>query len=115
MAAAIKDDRAAQIKGDAITFSQDGLDLLSRTGDFLSESLANGKADTQTAAGLRLEYEALAKRAADLDARLRELRGDQSDPKAQRRIDALLLQLRGIKFYLSSIAKLLKLLEDGLQ
>ncbi|MCI0703606.1 MAG: prepilin-type N-terminal cleavage/methylation domain-containing protein, partial [Planctomycetia bacterium] len=78
MAQAIKDDRAGNIKDDAITFSQDGVDLLSRTGDFVSESMTNGKADSATAAELRKEYEALSERAAKLEAQLKELRAQQS-------------------------------------
>jgi cell division protein FtsB len=113
MAQAIKDDRADKIASNAVTFSQDGIDLLSRTGDFVWESMTNGKADSATASALRKESEALSERAAELEAQLKALRANQSDPKNQRRIDALLAQIRAIQFYLDRLAKLLQLLEDG--
>src|SRR5262249_39121249 len=111
MAQAVKDDRAGKIAADAVAFSQDGLNLLSRTGEFVRDSFANNSADPKTAAALRAGYEALGMRATGLETRLRELHADVPDPAARARIDQLVLQIRAIKMYLAGLADLLRLLE----
>jgi hypothetical protein len=112
LAQAIKDDRADALAADAVALSQDGLDLLSRTEDFLSDSLAAGSADPQAAAELRMEYEALGAQAADLEARLIDLGPLIQTPKLRRQFLASLAQIKAIQEAAKQMVELLRILED---
>jgi hypothetical protein len=111
MAQAIEDDRAGAAAQSAVALSQAGEDLLSRTVDFATASLANGSVDPKTLAHLREEYEALAVQAEEVDAMLRELESIAPPPKIRRHLAPLLAQLRAIKVRFDLLARLLWLVQ----
>jgi hypothetical protein len=113
MAEDVQDDRTAAIAGEATIFSRDGLELSCRTRDFVLVSLANGSADPDTAGQLRQEYETLALRATDLEARLEELRQVFPPHQIQRHAGPLLAQIRLIELRVSFTIQLLSLIEHG--
>lgn len=114
MAQSIKDDRAGHVKDRAVALSQAGRELLSRTGEFVVVSTIRGSADPKSVSDLRGDYEDLAVEAAELEARIRELRPLAPNPKVRRQVEQLLVQIRAIKASLDNIAELLRLLEHGL-
>jgi hypothetical protein len=114
MAQSIQDDRAGHVKQDADALSVAGQDLLSRTGQFVVASLFTGSANPKTAGELREEYEKLAVKAAELEARIRELRPLAPNPKVTRQVDRLIAQSLAIKRSLDHLAELFRMLENGL-
>jgi prepilin-type N-terminal cleavage/methylation domain-containing protein len=111
LAQEIQDDRAAAFAIEAAAFSEDGIDLLSRTEDFLEASLANKFADPKVAAALRAEYEDLGVRAAELEADLVDLRPLAKTPKARKKYAACLSQIKAIRAASRKMVKLLSLLD----
>ena len=113
MAEAIEDDRTGALVERVELLSAAGEVLLPATGTFLSESWANQSADPQEAAQLRLGYEKLSEIAADIDARLRGLAPVVTEPRPKRLLRQALIQIAAIQEASDTIAKLLRLLEQG--
>jgi hypothetical protein len=111
LAQAIQDDRTAALAADSVALSADGIDLLSRTQDFLRDSLFAGSAEPQTVLKLRQEYEKLEGNAAILNARLAELKPLAQRPRIRVQLLASLARIQGIETAASKIAALLRLLE----
>ena len=105
--------RTAAIADEATVFSRDGLELSSRTRNFVLVSLANESADPETAGYLRQEYETLALRATDLEARVEELRQVFPPQEIERHAGPLLAQIHLIEQRVSFTIQLLCLIEHG--
>jgi hypothetical protein len=110
MARNIKDDRAAAVAAEAAALGDAGEALLARTWDYVAASLSNGSADPKVAATLEAEAEALAVKAAQIEAQLRQLRPLAPNPPVVRQLDRLLRQIRTIKSELDRLAELFRLL-----
>jgi prepilin-type N-terminal cleavage/methylation domain-containing protein len=112
LAQAIKDDRASALAADSAMLSRDGTELLSQTRDFIEDALLAGKADPQTVSALRLGYEQLEARAAELRRRLRELEPLAQRPRVRVQLLASLANVQAIE---TSAAKIATLLESLVQ
>jgi hypothetical protein len=115
MAQAVKDDRTAAVAANAEALSEVGEDLLSRTTQFVIDSLSNGAVDPQVVAQLQQEYEDLAGQAADLEAQLQELQSLFPRAQIQRHLARLLAQIRSIKLRLDTLVRLLALVETNVK
>lgn len=113
MAEAIKDDRAAALAVEAAEFSAVGQDLVSRTKDFVFESLANQSADPKAAAELQFEYEILADWAAELEVGLIDLRPHFRSARLKRQFLKSLAEIRAIRAAAGKMVELLSLLDDA--
>jgi hypothetical protein len=113
LARAIQDDRADKLANDAAVLTDDGRALLERTEDFISDSLANGSADPQEAAALRMAYEDFDDQAADLQAGLKELKPLAQTPRVRKQLSLSLSQIKAIRAGAKTMVQLLELLEDS--
>ena len=80
------------------------------TAEFIADSLVTGAPDRADAADLRARYEAICAAAMDLEARLREVEQQTSNPAARRLLGRTLDALHGVKLSAATIIKLLDLL-----
>jgi prepilin-type N-terminal cleavage/methylation domain-containing protein len=112
LAQAIEDDRAPALALDAAELSRDGLELLSQTREFLGDALLSGGADPATAAALRIGYEKLESRAADLGRRLKELAPLAQQPRLRVQLLASIARIKAIETTSAKMVTLLGLLEQ---
>jgi prepilin-type N-terminal cleavage/methylation domain-containing protein len=112
MAQAIEDDRAAALAADSVALSADGLDLLSRTTTFVQDSFLAGSVDPKAVIALRQGYEILEARAAELKARLTELKPLAQSPRLRLLLFASLARIEGIETAAAKMVTLLGLLEQ---
>lgn len=111
LAQSVKDDRAGAIAKKAQALNETGTDLLVRTNQFISDSLINGT-DCQRVAALTAEYQKLAEQAKAIEADLNELQqAINPNPKVQKQINQLLVEIRAIQRTLRSLATILSLLD----
>jgi Tfp pilus assembly protein PilV len=112
LAQAIQDDRVPALAADAATLSRDGLALVSQTREFLGDALIAGAADPATAAALRIGYEKLESRAADLRRRLKELAPLAQQPRLRVQLLASMARIEAIETTSAKMVALLRLLEQ---
>jgi prepilin-type N-terminal cleavage/methylation domain-containing protein len=111
MAQEIKDDRTAAVASEATALSALGEGLVSRTADFVEDSVSNGLVNPETAAHLREEYEHFQLRAADIEVQLEELQSVFPPQQIQRHLGPLLAQIRAIKLRVEPVIRILCLVE----
>ena len=78
--------------------------------DFIENSLRTGSADRSEADALRVRYEAICANAVDLDARLREVERQTTNPLARRLLGRTLDALHGVKLGAATMVELLDLI-----
>jgi hypothetical protein len=113
MAQAIEDERTGAVAVEAQAFGNFGEELLTRTAEFITDSLSKGSVDPVEVTRLRDEYQHLAAWAEDLEVQLEALQSALPRWQAQRYLDPLLAQIRSIKLRTRPFVQLLSLVAGG--
>lgn len=111
MAQAIRDDRAGAIAGQATVLSAHAEDLVSRTREFVQESLLKGSVDLDVMARLQEDYEQLALDASFIEIQLEDLQSSFPPPQIERYTAPLLAEIRAIQNRISHIRRMFSLVD----
>jgi prepilin-type N-terminal cleavage/methylation domain-containing protein len=103
-------DLNEKLRQASIDLRHDVLAANQAANDFIENSLRNGSADRSEADALRVRYEAICAEAVDLDARLREVERQTTNPIARRLLDRTLDALYGVKLGAATMVELLELI-----
>jgi prepilin-type N-terminal cleavage/methylation domain-containing protein len=102
-------DLQEDLRQASIGLRRDVLATNQAANDFIIESLRTGSADRAQADALRARYEAIGADAADLDAGLREVGRQTTNPRARRLLARTLEALAGVKLGAATMVRILSL------